>query len=638
MVVRRRTGLVAGIAVGSAALGAAYLWSFAADASWVTLVVGLLLGVVAVVHGLAWTSARTPLLVADDTGLRVRLGPAWTGVPWDQVERVEVQERGPLRDGRVAVQVADEDAALAGAGRLSRFAAWSNAKLYGARLAVPYGLATSVTAADVAGELTRLAAGRAAVVVPGDEPAEPAPTVEIAGADGSSPTAGGDDVDTVELPPVRPAEPVESVQEAPDEARAAPPTPPAPVAPPAPRAPGVAARETVVPLPLRRVVSAFRSHPARREEVTIAMRGEATDGTLALSARPEDVYTDELPEIAELRRRDESSDGIGTVAGGNIALIIDATTDLSARAMRKVRNSSPPPGAVADTETDHGDEAVPADDRATLRIGGQLRQARETLGLSVDELAERTRIRPFVIECMEADDFSPCGGDFYARGHLRMLARVLGIAPDPLLQTYDEAFATSPVGPRAVFDVELATGATGMVRGGAPGANWGGLIAAVLVLVLVWGVARFFADGVSPAPAAPAPTQNSSGLGSPGVGNTPIPPPPDAHVKLTATGGASRVVVRNRFRDVVFEGVLRAGRSKKVAGESPLRVFAADAGVVSLSIKGRSLGKLGSPGEPATERITAGAGEITGRAGGSDRSGEPSTDRRMATPRVPSDP
>lgn len=635
MIVRRRTGLVAGVAVSSAVLAVAYLWSFAADASWVTLAVGLLLGVVAVLHGFAWTSARTPLLVADDTGLRVRLGSAWTGVPWDQVERVQVEERGRLRDGRVTVQVADETAVLAGAAWRSRLACWCNAKLYGARLAVPYGLATSVTSPDVAGELTRLTAGRAPVVVPGAAPQEPEPTVELTAAAPSSGTAdrvevagssravAGDEVDTVELPPVRPVQPAAEAE---------------PPARPAPPAPGVAARETVVPLPLRRVVSALRSQPARREEVTIGMRGEVTEGTLALSAPPDDAYTDELPEIAQLRRRDESDNGNGgAAAGGNIALIIDATTDLSARAMSKVRSHTPPAQQVAPpSDTEAADFADGPQERVALRIGGQLRQARETLRWSVDELADRTRIRPFVIECMEADDFAPCGGDFYARGHLRMLARVLGIDPEPLVETYDEAFATSPVSPRAVFDVELATGATGMVRGGAPGANWGGLIAAVLVLALIWGVARFFADGVSPAPAAPEPTQNSSGLGSPGVGNAPIPPPPpDAHVKLTATGGGSRVVVRDRFRDVVFEGMLPPGRSQKVAGESPLRVFAANAGVISLTVKGRSLGKLGPPGKPALRRITAEAGESTGRPGGADRGNWTPTDRHMATPRVP---
>ena len=65
----------------------------------------------------------------------------------------------------------------------------------------------------------------------------------------------------------------------------------------------------------------------------------------------------------------------------------------------------------------------PADDPV---IGPELAAARTRLGLSVDQLAERTRIRPHVIESIEVDDFAPCGGDFYARGHLRTLARVLG--------------------------------------------------------------------------------------------------------------------------------------------------------------------------------------------------------------------
>jgi len=144
----------------------------------------------------------------------------------------------------------------------------------------------------------------------------------------------------------------------------------------------------------------------------------------------------------------------------------------------------------------------------------------------------------------------------------------------------------------------------------------------VLILVLIWGVAKFFADGQDPAPTTYQPSQNSSGLGSPGVGKAPIPPPPDAHVMLTASGGDSRVVVRDRFREVVFEGVLRAGRSQKVAGESPLRVFAADAGTVSLSAKGRGVGTMGQPGEPAFERITA---------------HWPPTNRRAVSPGLPKD-
>ena len=77
-------------------------------------------------------------------------------------------------------------------------------------------------------------------------------------------------------------------------------------------------------------------------------------------------------------------------------------------------------------------------------IGPDLAAARTRVGLSVDELADRTRIRPHVIESIEVDDFTPCGGDFYARGHIRTLARVLGKDPAPMLAAFDSRYATAP--------------------------------------------------------------------------------------------------------------------------------------------------------------------------------------------------
>ena len=88
----------------------------------------------------------------------------------------------------------------------------------------------------------------------------------------------------------------------------------------------------------------------------------------------------------------------------------------------------------------------------------------------------------------------PCGGDFYARGHLRTLARVLGVDVAPLLTSYDERYADAPINPRRVFEAELATGAHGSIRGTRGGPNWSVLIAAVMALVLAWSIARLIMD------------------------------------------------------------------------------------------------------------------------------------------------
>ena len=107
-----------------------------------------------------------------------------------------------------------------------------------------------------------------------------------------------------------------------------------------------------------------------------------------------------------------------------------------------------------------------------------------------------------MIESIEVDDFAPCGGDFYARGHLRTLARVLGVDAAPLLAAYDERYADAPIDPRRVFEAELGR-RRHAIRGTRGGPNWSVLVAAVMALVLAWSVARLVMDSPGPAPTEP---------------------------------------------------------------------------------------------------------------------------------------
>ena len=237
----------------------------------------------------------------------------------------------------------------------------------------------------------------------------------------------------------------------------------------------------------------------------------------------------------------------------------------------------------------------PADDPV---IGPELAAARTRLALSVDQLAERTRIRPHVIEAIDVDDFAPCGGDFYARGHLRTLARVLGVDVVPLLAHYDERHADAPINPRRVFEAELATGANGSIRGTRGGPNWSVLVAAVMALVLAWSVARLVMD-------SPAELRGTTPVlnGSAGVdhgGGKAAPPVP---VVLTAAGGGARVVVRDGTGKTVFSGNLAFGETRKLAVSPPVRVQSTD-GSLTVSVDGHDHGELGATGEQAQDIFT----------------------------------
>src|SRR6516225_5578989 len=75
--------------------------------------------------------------------------------------------------------------------------------------------------------------------------------------------------------------------------------------------------------------------------------------------------------------------------------------------------------------------------RRSVSVGESLAQARSQAGLTIAQVSQRTRIRETIVRGIEHDDFSGCGGDFYARGHIRSIARVVGLDADELLREYD---------------------------------------------------------------------------------------------------------------------------------------------------------------------------------------------------------
>jgi cytoskeleton protein RodZ len=243
------------------------------------------------------------------------------------------------------------------------------------------------------------------------------------------------------------------------------------------------------------------------------------------------------------------------------------------------------------------------DDLAALEtvdpvIGPELAAARTRLRLTVDQLAERTRIRPHVIEAIEIDDFVPCGGDFYARGHLRTLARVLGVDVAPLLATYDDQYADAPIDPRRVFEAELATGRGGPIRGTRGGPNWSVIVAAVMTVVLAWSVARLVMDHPSTvSPSSPSLADGSAGLTSGGQAAAPVP------VVLTAAGGGAHVVVRDGTGKVVFTGSLAFGQNRTLQVSPPVRIQSTD-GSVEVTVDGQSHGAIGRTGQPAQDVFT----------------------------------
>ena len=78
-----------------------------------------------------------------------------------------------------------------------------------------------------------------------------------------------------------------------------------------------------------------------------------------------------------------------------------------------------------------------------MSIGATLAAARRRSGLTVSEVSQRTRVTEPIIRGIEQDDYAACGGDFYARGHIRAIARAVGEDPVPLIDEFDSTWRSA---------------------------------------------------------------------------------------------------------------------------------------------------------------------------------------------------
>jgi transcriptional regulator with XRE-family HTH domain len=99
---------------------------------------------------------------------------------------------------------------------------------------------------------------------------------------------------------------------------------------------------------------------------------------------------------------------------------------------------------------------------ARVPIGETLAQARQQAGLTVTQVGRQTRIRETIIRKIEQDDYSECGGDFYARGHIRAIAKAVGTDPVPLIQEYDARYREpGAIGTISLEELLTASGRAG---------------------------------------------------------------------------------------------------------------------------------------------------------------------------------
>ncbi len=241
-----------------------------------------------------------------------------------------------------------------------------------------------------------------------------------------------------------------------------------------------------------------------------------------------------------------------------------------------------------------------------MSLGSMISKARKDAGLSIDELSAATNIRGPLIREMEANNFSQCGGDTYARGHIRNIATKLNLDPQVFITAFeDEQMHVD----RSMQDLLVETNVM-REPSQTRKVSWKALVTISVASLFVAGLAQIIVSNNStpdiPALIEETTTPTQSPEATPEA--TPVEEvvPDDAptistgqgvEVVISATRAKSWLFVSDATGRTLFSGQIAAGSTKTFTSDQQLNLKVGNAGGVDLSVNGKKIDSLGLDGQ-----------------------------------------
>jgi cytoskeletal protein RodZ len=226
-----------------------------------------------------------------------------------------------------------------------------------------------------------------------------------------------------------------------------------------------------------------------------------------------------------------------------------------------------------------------------VSIGDTLAEARRHAGLTITQVSQQTRIRESIIRSIEQGDFSGCGGDFYARGHIRSIAAAVGADPVPLIREYDQEHGP-PGAMRASQIFEPAT----PIKIREPRNLHLGWVLAVAVLALAgFGAYHFYPKSTTADPSASAtvkvhtpstPTAKASTASKPAAQKK-KPTVPEADIRLTAAQDCW-VGLNSTSGHTLYQGLVTAGSTKNWNEKNQVSLVIGNPSGITLTVNGKT--------------------------------------------------
>jgi cytoskeletal protein RodZ len=236
-----------------------------------------------------------------------------------------------------------------------------------------------------------------------------------------------------------------------------------------------------------------------------------------------------------------------------------------------------------------------------MTLGQVIRDARIAARLSIEELSESTSVRIGLLTEMENNNFVHCGGDTYARGHLRNIANKVGVDPNVFIKLYNEEHSLEN---RAIGDL-LVENNVMSVPVEKKSISWKVPAAISLSVLFLFGVVQIVmsnqsSDSQPVAAASATPTAEAPVEPTPTEPSTPAPTVATSDGRVTLTLSAVR---GNSYIDVIVDGTrvikgsLFQGDTKNFQGSRAISVYLSNPAGLDVTHDGELLPPLGGQNE-----------------------------------------
>jgi cytoskeletal protein RodZ len=230
-----------------------------------------------------------------------------------------------------------------------------------------------------------------------------------------------------------------------------------------------------------------------------------------------------------------------------------------------------------------------------MNLGEVLSSARASSRLSLDDLASLTSIRAGLLSEMEKNNFSDCGGDIYARGHLRNIAPKIGLDANQLIDLYNEEHSAES---RSINEM-LAENNVARVPHEKRSISWKVPAAFSIAIILVLAVAQIVITNVNSenpikplATATATPEPSASAVATEAASPTTSPVGGGVTMSITAARGNSLIdiVVDGQH---VAKGSIFQGESKSFEATTSISIYFSNPAGLDVTVNGELLAPLG---------------------------------------------